>query len=137
MKEGEEKLVDHLVKTDRHVRVVGASYPKARKAVLRRRAIVFSEGLTLVEVELETGRPHQIRVQLAHRGTPILGDLRYGARRELDGRNLALHSYFLRIQHPTQREDMAWVAPPPDTWGERFRHEIETLIAARDQASTR
>ena len=78
--------------------------------------VVEARGMTLVEVELETGRAHQIRVQFAHFGHPLLGDLRYGARQEFDGRNLALHGYRMQVEHPTQREPMAFTAPPPDTW---------------------
>ncbi|MGI9175912.1 MAG: RluA family pseudouridine synthase [Rhodothermales bacterium] len=113
-------LVDHLVKEDRQVRIVRPDYPKAQRAELTWRALEERKGLTLVEVKLKTGRPHQIRVQLAHLGFPILGDLRYDARRELDGRNLALHCYCLGLEHPTQKEWMAWEAPPPATWEAAF-----------------
>lgn len=120
---------DYLVKEDRRVRVVDAAYPKAKHATLRWRAVAFREGLTLVDLRLETGRPHQIRVQLAHRGRPLLGDFRYGARRTLDGRNLALHSYRLTVTHPTRNEPMTWSTPPPPTWHGFFDAEIAALMA--------
>ena len=117
---GAGTLLDVLVKEDRHVRVVEAGHPKGQRAELRWRALEQRGGLSLLDVELKTGRPHQVRVQLAHLGFPILGDLRYGARRKLDGRNLALHCYRLALDHPTRKERMAWEAPPPATWEAAF-----------------
>lgn len=128
--EGAGRYTDHLLKEDRIVRVVAATHPKAQYAALEWRALGYRDGLSLVEVGLETGRPHQIRVQLAHRGRPILGDLRYGARRELDGRNLALHCYRLGVEHPTKREPLTWKAAPPPSWGGRFEAEIERCLRA-------
>jgi len=126
--EGAGTAVDHLVKEGRTVRVVPPSHPGVKRAELRWRVLGSAEGLSLVEVALATGRPHQIRVQMAHRGHPILGDVRYGAARELDGRNLALHCYRLGLVHPTRKEPMHWSAPPPAAWGPRFRDEIARLL---------
>jgi RluA family pseudouridine synthase len=123
--EGGGRYTDHLVKENRTVRVVEAAHPKGQFAALSCRVLGYEDGLSLVEVALETGRPHQIRVQLAHRGWPILGDLRYGARRELDGRNLALHCYMLGVEHPTRKEPLTWKAGPPPSWG----HHFEEIIA--------
>lgn len=109
---------DHLAKRDRHVHVVPPSAPDARRAVLSCNPVARLGSRTLVAIALETGRPHQIRVQLAHHGHPIVGDLRYGARHELDGRNLALHAYALTIEHPTRRVAMTWRSAPPPTWGD-------------------
>ncbi len=129
--DGDGVCEDYLVKERRRVRVVEAGYPEAKQARLRWRAVAFHDGLTLVDVRLETGRPHQIRVQLAHRGRPLMGDFRYGARRPLDGRNLALHSYRLTLTHPTRNEPMTWTAPPPATWHGLFDAEIEALMRER------
>ncbi len=128
--EGAGGGVDHLVKEGRTVRVVPEGYPGAKRAELRWRVLGTAEGLSLVEVALATGRPHQIRVQMAHRGHPLLGDVRYGAARELDGRNLALHCYLLGLTHPTRKEPMRWSAPPPAAWGRRFRGEVARLLAS-------
>jgi 23S rRNA pseudouridine1911/1915/1917 synthase len=127
---GSGTCMDYLVKEDRQVRIVAEDYPGAMRAELTWRALAVKEGLTLLEVNLETGRPHQIRVQLAAGGTPILGDFRYGARRELDGRNLALHCYRLRTEHPTLGMPAAFQAPPPETWGEAFQEEIYQALAS-------
>ena len=119
---------DYLVKEGRQVRVVEAAYPKAKRALLRWHAMAYHDGLSLIDVRLETGRPHQVRVQLAQRGRPLLGDFRYGARRPLDGRNLALHSYRLTVEHPTRHEPITWSAPPPASWHSLFDAEIERLL---------
>ena len=128
------RAVDHLQKQDRHVRVVPAGTPGAKRAVLQWKSLADVGGRSLVEVRLETGRAHQIRVQLAHRGHPLVGDIRYGATQELDGRNLGLHAYALAVDHPTRRERMAWIAPPPATWGraaiESVEHALRSGLAA-------
>ena len=131
--EGEGVCEDYLVKERRQVRVVAEDYPKAKHARLRWRAVAFRDGLSLLDLRLETGRPHQVRVQLAHRGYPLLGDIRYGARRELDGRTLALHAYRLTLDHPTLGEPMTWTAPPPPTWDGLFDAEIEAILSNNDQ----
>lgn len=125
-----------LKQLDSRVGVVEEDVDGARPASLQWRAIAEEDGMTFVAVKLKTGRKHQIRVQLAHLGHPILGDFRYGARRELDGRNLALHAYRLGLTHPTRKEWVSWTAAPPDSWGELFREPIEDLIGrGSDQRS--
>lgn len=52
----------------------------------------------------------------AHRGHPLLGDVRYGAKRLFDGRNLALHCYYLEAPHPVREQPLALVAPLPASW---------------------
>jgi 23S rRNA pseudouridine1911/1915/1917 synthase len=69
----------------------------------------------LLQVHLETGRKHQIRVQLAHYGCPIVGDAKYGATRSFP-KGIALHARRLAIAHPTQRSRLEFVAPLPESW---------------------
>lgn len=130
--EGEGTRTDWLAKIDRRVRIVNEGHPKGKRAELKWRALATdrrkSGDVSLVEVELITGRAHQIRVQLAALGVPILGDLRYGAEREFDGRNLALHSYRLEIEHPTKREAMPFSALPPPTWNGYFDALIRSTV---------
>ncbi len=125
---------DWLVKIDRHVRIIQPGTPGAKRAELRWQVLATERtkagALSLVEVELLTGRAHQIRVQLAALGHPIWGDLRYGAAREFDGRNLALHSYRLTVEHPTKRERMAFSALPPQTWRGPFGEAIQSIVGA-------
>jgi RluA family pseudouridine synthase len=130
---GKGDCEDYLIKEDQKVRIVSSSYPKAQFAALSWQAIASQKVATsqktwsLLEIELQTGRPHQIRVQLSSRKMPILGDFRYGAKHALDGRNLALHCYLLSIEHPTQKTRMTFVAPPPASWKGLFEKEIAQL----------
>ncbi len=70
---------------------------------------------TLVEVQLETGRKHQIRLQLSGRGWPILGDRKYGSAHPFAA-GIALHSRRLVFTHPTRDERIELVAPLPAAW---------------------
>lgn len=130
--EGEGRREDWLAKIDRHVRVVAPGHPQGKRAELRWQALATERrkdgDVSLVEVELVTGRAHQIRVQLDALGHPILGDLRYGATREFDGRNLALHSYRLEVEHPTKREPMTFTALPPVAWRGYFDDHVRTTV---------
>jgi len=69
----------------------------------------------LVEVRLQTGRKHQIRVQLAHRRRPILGDRKYGSRDAFPA-GLALHSRRLAFSHPTTGQRIELESPVPEAW---------------------
>jgi 23S rRNA pseudouridine1911/1915/1917 synthase len=84
-------------------------------AVLSFRRIRKIDGAALLEVELETGRKHQIRVQLAARGWPIVGDRKYGSRRRFDA-GIALHARRLELRHPTRDESLTFEAKPPRSW---------------------
>ncbi|MGB1048407.1 MAG: RluA family pseudouridine synthase [Rhodothermales bacterium] len=112
---------DHLVKRDQTVQIVDSSTTQGKRASLDLRTIASEAGRSLVVVRLHTGRPHQIRVQFASRGYPLVGDLRYGARSELDGRNLALHAAALALDHPTRSDRLGWTALPPNSWPNRLR----------------
>ncbi|NNE69965.1 MAG: RNA pseudouridine synthase [Rhodothermales bacterium] len=110
------QAVDHLAKVQRKVKVVRPTHPEGKKASLTWTLRGNLDGFSLVEVKLDTGRPHQIRVQMASRGWPLVGDVRYGAKREFDGRNLALHAWKLGLEHPVRREPQAWTAAPGKRW---------------------
>jgi len=113
---GTDHWRDYLLKDGRKVRTVAADHPKGKEARLSWQAIDTGASTSLVEVALHTGRPHQIRLQFASRGYPLVGDLRYDAKTRFDGINLALHSYSLGITHPTRREPMSFVVRPPQSW---------------------
>ncbi len=121
---------DYMVKQEQRVKIVKASHPKGQLAELKWRTLAYHSGLSLLNIELITGRPHQIRVQLAHRGCSILGDFRYGAKQKFDGSNLALHCYHLGLEHPVRKEQMRWQAPPPGTWPTYFEPQILRLLSA-------
>lgn len=109
--------------TDRLLRAGPSSAvsDRGREAVLEFRRLRFARGISWVEVRPETGRHHQIRVQFAHRGHPVLGDLRYGARIGFPKRSLALHARALTLSHPTRKEEMTFSAAPEAFWPSRFR----------------
>ena len=85
----------------------------AQRAVLRYRTLKQLGNLTLLEVDLETGRYHQIRAQLAAIGCPIAGDEKYGAKLVSGEKDIALHHAQLGITHPTSRESVVIKAPYP------------------------
>lgn len=99
----------------RRMAIVGRDTPSAQEARLAYRRLRTFSGISLIEVELHTGRKHQIRVQLSHRGWPIVGDRRYGSRRVFSA-GIALHARNLALIHPTRGESMEFVAPVPAFW---------------------
>jgi 23S rRNA pseudouridine1911/1915/1917 synthase len=84
-----------------------------KKSLLNYRTIENYPTTTLVEVELITGRKHQIRLQFSHRGTPIMCDGKYGARIQKHA-GICLHACQMILEHPTQKRRMAFVSPHPD-----------------------
>jgi 23S rRNA pseudouridine1911/1915/1917 synthase len=105
-------LEDYLVKgADGMVRAVACGAPGAKRAALSFRPLARAQGLALVEIRLETGRPHQIRVQLARAGHPLWGDNRYGD--GVPGQQLALWSHRLTVAHPTRPERLTFRSDPP------------------------
>lgn len=127
------QVTDYLRKDDqRHVHVVSASTPGAQRAELDAQVIARGQRdghpVSLIFLDLGTGRSHQIRVQLAHRGHPIVGDFRYGSTQPLDGKNLALHACRLSLDHPTRRERMTWTAFPASTW-DAFAEPVAEVLA--------
>jgi 23S rRNA pseudouridine1911/1915/1917 synthase len=111
----EGTLIDWLQKDHRSniVRVVGSGTSQAKQAILHYERIAVHLNKSLLRIQLETGRSHQIRVQLAHCGHPLLGDHKYGQARSLSGP--ALWSHLLLLQHPTLCESFHFISSPPKT----------------------
>ena len=86
--------------------------PQSKKAVLSYKVIARLERYTALEVELHTGRHHQIRSQLAAIGSVIKGDLKYGAKRSNADGSIHLHAHRLELLHPVKNEPMSFVAIP-------------------------
>ncbi len=86
----------------------------AKKAVLTYKTIAVGEHYTLLEINLETGRHHQIRCQLAAMGCPIKGDLKYGAHRSNPNGGICLHARCIEFIHPVSHEPISITAPVPD-----------------------
>ena len=110
-------LTDYLCEDPRHRKMWVTAKPNAesKEARLSYRFIDGTKRCSLLEVTLETGRKHQIRLQLAHHGYPILGDRKYGAR-DAFPQGIALHASCLVIEHPVTRQPLELKAPFPDFW---------------------
>lgn len=113
----EKECVNWLAHDERHrrMRIAGPGLPGAKQARLRYRRLQAGQGGSLVEVELITGRKHQIRLQLAHHGFPILGDRKYGSRAPFP-RGIALHARRLLVRHPVGEQPVEVNAPLPSYW---------------------
>lgn len=94
----------------------GAARKDARLARLRYNLIDCTERYYLVEVELLTGRHHQIRCQLSNIGCPIKGDLKYGAPRSNPDGGICLHARRITFMHPVRKEPITIEAPVPSSW---------------------
>ncbi len=109
----EDTLVHHLVRDGKTNKSHCVSKPSkdSKEARLKYAVIGGSDHYTLIEVELMTGRHHQIRCQLARIGCPIRGDLKYGAPRSNKDGSISLHSRLLEFIHPVTREMVRIIAP--------------------------
>jgi 23S rRNA pseudouridine1911/1915/1917 synthase len=121
----EDSLIHFMVKNEKQNK--SYCYPKevpnAKRAELKYRLIGGSDRYYLLEVELLTGRHHQIRAQLAEIGSPIKGDLKYGFPRSNPDGGISLHARRVQFIHPVTREEVVIIANPPgnDTLWTAFR----------------
>ena len=109
------ELSDYMIKNEAQNKsyIVSSNTKGAKLAQLRYRVIGSSDSYYLLEVELITGRHHQIRAQLAHMGCPIKGDLKYGFPRSNPDASISLHAYKLQFEHPTTKNPIIVIAPKP------------------------
>lgn len=108
----------HWVKKDEHHQRMVVTSPQAtgaQEARLSYRPLQKLSRGELLEVELLTGRKHQIRLQLATVGAPILGDRKYGSEKPFP-HGIALHARQLTLTHPTTKEPLSFIAPLPAAW---------------------
>ena len=119
-------LEHYLRKDERHrkVHVTNSTAADAKLARLHYKVLAEHPEASLVEVQLETGRKHQIRVQLAKLGHPILGDRKYGGTGEFP-LGIALHCRSLEIEHPVRKEPMRFEAPLPAAWS---KHAVASRL---------
>ena len=125
----EGELVDSLIKTEGVARVVTgreAQVGNAKRAVLQYRVLqtqtdVEGKNISLVDIHIDTGRFHQIRVQMAHAGFPLLGDLKYGTEESMalsrawNVRNVALCAYQLEFTHPRTGKKLSFSIEPQES----------------------
>lgn len=112
----EGELVDWLVRNEKQNKsyAYDTERPNAKKAILRYKLIAHSDHYYLLEIDLKTGRHHQIRCQLAKMGCPIKGDLKYGFDRSNKDGGISLHARSAEFIHPVSKENVRIVAPVPD-----------------------
>ncbi|MBD9100594.1 MAG: RNA pseudouridine synthase [Bacteroides caccae] len=115
-KESEGELVHFLVRNEKQNKsyAYDKEVPNSKKAVLDYRLIGRSDNYYLLEVDLKTGRHHQIRCQLAKMGCPIKGDLKYGSPRSNPDGSICLHARRVRLVHPVSKELIELKAPLPE-----------------------
>lgn len=113
--ETEGELVNYLVRNEKQNKsyAYDSEKPGSKKAILHYRLIARSDNYSLLEVDLKTGRHHQIRCQLAKMGCPIKGDLKYGFPRSNPDGSICLHARRVRFVHPVSKELIDVVAPVP------------------------
>ncbi|MBN1826613.1 MAG: RluA family pseudouridine synthase [Candidatus Eisenbacteria bacterium] len=112
----EGRLVHHLLHGNGRAEVSRAGEEGTRESVLSYQVIREKEGLFLLEIELHTGRYHQIRAQLAAEGMPILGDRKYGGTVPFAGGAIALHHALLEFDHPVGGAPVRIESPLPSAW---------------------
>ena len=103
--------------------IVDSSHPEAKEAILHFRVKGQLDNKSWLEIELHTGRTHQIRLQCATRGLPIIGDALYGSESDFGPKTndhrkrwIALHSRRLEFEHPIEHVPVSQVAPLPVCW---------------------
>lgn len=123
-----ETLTHYLIKNERINK--SSSYdsekPNTKKAILHYSIIAQSDNYFLLQVNLETGRHHQIRVQLSQIGCPIKGDLKYGAKRSNRDGSISLHARSISFIHPVSQKKIEVVAPVPnETLWKAFENSVK------------
>ena len=112
----EGELVHWLVRNEKQNKssAYDKEKPGAKKAILDYKLIGRSERYFLLEIDLKTGRHHQIRCQLAKMGCPIKGDLKYGSPRSNPDGSICLHARRVRFVHPVSKQEIDVTAPVPE-----------------------
>ena len=113
--QAEGELVHYLVRNEKQNKsyAYDREVPNSKKAILNYRLIGKSDNYYLLEIDLKTGRHHQIRCQLAKMGCPIKGDLKYGFARSNPDASICLHSRFVSFIHPVSKQLIELEAPVP------------------------
>ena len=110
-----QRLVHYLQKNEKtnKATVFVKQTEGAKESILTYNVIKTLDNYQLLEIDLETGRHHQIRAQLSKTGVPIKGDLKYGAPRSNPDGGISLHARKLQFIHPVTKEDIEIIAPVP------------------------
>lgn len=116
-------LIHYLIRNEKSNKSIAYNSPRngAQRAELDYRQVAVGNNYRLLEVDLKTGRHHQIRCQLAKMGTPIKGDLKYGAERSNPDGGISLHARRVSFEHPVSHQIIDVAAPVPD---DRLWHDL-------------
>ena len=112
----EETLINWLIRNEKQNKSYAHEneVPNSKKAILHYKVLGSSDHYTLLEINLQTGRHHQIRCQLAHMGCTIKGDLKYGARRSNPDGGISLLARRIEFVHPVSHDKIMVEAPLPN-----------------------
>lgn len=112
----QDRIIHYISTTERNNKSYASTQPKkgAKEAALSYRLLGSSDRYHLLEVNLETGRKHQIRVQLSAIGCPIKGDLKYGDKRSNPDGSISLQAHSIEFEHPVSHKQISVIAPLPD-----------------------
>ncbi len=110
------QLFNYIERRGSSAKIVSSKGQKSTVATLSYRVLDVFQSRSLLEIDLHTGRHHQIRVQLSHWGFPVLGDLRYGASQPLPHRQIALFAHSISIDHPTRYQRFMFTSSLPSGW---------------------
>lgn len=129
--EKEGSLINYLIKNEKQNKSYAYNSERlnSKKAILHYKLIAESDRYNLLEVDLKTGRHHQIRCQLANMGCVIKGDLKYGADRSNPDGGISLHAREIEFIHPVSKQIVSVKASVPD---EKLWKTFETLISEND-----
>ena len=129
-KQPEGRLENWLVRNEKQNRsyAYDKEVPGSKQAILNYKLVASSVNYHLLEIELLTGRHHQIRCQLAKMGCPIKGDLKYGAERSNPDGSISLHAFHVTFEHPVSHETIDVKAPlPEDSLWQSFKDQVQDL----------
>lgn len=115
------QLEHHIAKRQSKSRIVDP--PQGQHAKLSYQLLDYKNDISWLEIQLNTGRHHQIRIQFSHTGHPLIGDYKYGSRKPYPNRSLALHAQSLTFTHPTTQEPLTFTTDPDNHWTTIFNKE--------------
>ena len=112
----EARLENYLIRNEKQNKsyIAKQGAKDAKLAILSYKTLTVGEHYSLLEINLETGRHHQIRCQLAAIGCPVKGDLKYGAKRSNPDGGICLHARQIAFEHPVSHEEIVITAPIPE-----------------------
>ena len=115
-KMAEARLENYLIRNEKQNKsyIAKQGAKDAKLAILTYKTLTVGDHYSLLEINLETGRHHQIRCQLAAIGCPVKGDLKYGAKRSNPDGGICLHARQIAFEHPVSHEEIVITAPIPE-----------------------